>query len=63
MNGKENKQGKAIFVRRTAFTEVKVRSGSYSGDIVKEKEEGKGKRRQVREGKGKGKKEKKTTMQ
>jgi hypothetical protein len=41
MNRKEKKQGKAKFLGRTAFTEVNVRSGSYSGDIVKEQEKGK----------------------
>lgn len=41
MNRKEKKQGKANSLGRTAFTEVNVRSGSYSGDIVKEQERGK----------------------
>jgi len=57
---KKKKQGKANFSRRTAFTEVNVRSGSYSEDIVKELEEGK-------ENEGKCEKvkarRKKTTMQ
>lgn len=38
---KKKIQGKANFLGRTAFTEVNVRSGSYSGDIVKEQEKGK----------------------
>jgi len=49
---KKIKQGKANFLGRTAFTEVKVRNGSYSGDIVKEQEKGKenkGKRRKWRQ--------------
>jgi len=38
---KKKIQGKANFLGRTAFTEVNVRSGSYSGDMVKEQEKGK----------------------
>jgi hypothetical protein len=41
---RKKKQGKANFLGRTAFTEVNVRSGSYSEDIVKELEIGKEKR-------------------
>jgi len=56
----KKKQGKAIFLGRTAFTEVNVRSGSYSEDIVKELEIGKENEGKCEKVKAEGKK---TTMQ